>query len=81
MLEAGGWGLEKAAHGSPSVTSFSGKIAKNLRLEKFRLLILMGLRWNSNSRFAIRNWGAGAALRPTSLCSLWLLFIITQALR
>jgi len=31
------------------------EIAKNLRLENFRSVILMGLRRNSNSRFAIRN--------------------------
>jgi hypothetical protein len=58
-LEAGAWGREEAAHDSPSVQNFPAKIAKNLRLENFRLLILMGLRWDSNSRFAIRNWGRG----------------------
>src|ERR1700751_1813290 len=37
-----------------------------LRLENFRLLILMGLTWNSNSRFAIRNLRCfGGFLWPT----------------
>src|SRR5579862_7882706 len=37
-----------------------------LRLENFRSLILMGLRWNSNSRFAIRNLRCfGSYVSPT----------------
>src|ERR1700722_172945 len=69
-LEIGVCGLEKAARGLPSVQNFSAKIAKNLRLENFRLLILMGLRWNSNSRFAIRNLGARVSPRPAAVCPL-----------
>src|SRR5580704_4971298 len=42
------------------------KTAIFLRLENFRSLILMGLTWNSNSRFAIRNLGRfGGFVSPT----------------
>src|SRR6202030_2877843 len=42
-----------------------------LRLENFSLLILMGLTWNSNSRFAIRNLGDFRGFVSPTLLGAW----------
>src|SRR6202008_220103 len=42
-----------------------------LRLENFRGLILLGLTWNSNSRFAIRNSGDFRGFVSPTLLGAW----------
>jgi hypothetical protein len=49
----------------------NAKTAIFLRLENLKSLILMGLTWNSNSRFAIRNLGRFGGFVSPTLRKVW----------
>src|ERR1700751_5857119 len=59
------------ASGAFRLRKLTTQTAIFLRLENFRSLILMGLTWNSNSRFAIRNLADFRGFVSPTLLGAW----------